>query len=61
MQGNGIDGPSLTLHTNVFRFAYDGLKRQRLTQPMVRNTEGRLVNCGWEDVLPLVAEKVCFI
>ncbi|XP_078465168.1 NADH-ubiquinone oxidoreductase 75 kDa subunit, mitochondrial-like [Lampetra planeri] len=33
------------------RFAYDGLKRQRLTQPMVRDDQGRLVPCGWEEAL----------
>jgi len=43
---------------DLFRFAYDGLKRQRLTQPMMRNHEGRLVECGWEHVLREVADKV---
>lgn len=37
------------------RFAYDGLKRQRLTQPMVKNTSGQLVPTSWEDVLTRVA------
>ncbi|XP_036401001.1 NADH-ubiquinone oxidoreductase 75 kDa subunit, mitochondrial-like [Megalops cyprinoides] len=37
------------------RFAYDGLKRQRLTQPMVKNTSGQLVPTSWEDVLTQVA------
>ncbi|KAM8855450.1 NADH-ubiquinone oxidoreductase 75 kDa subunit, mitochondrial-like isoform 1-T2 [Spinachia spinachia] len=37
------------------RFAYDGLKRQRLTQPMVKNESGELVPTTWEDVLPRVA------
>ncbi|XP_069471665.1 NADH-ubiquinone oxidoreductase 75 kDa subunit, mitochondrial [Ambystoma mexicanum] len=37
------------------RFAYDGLKRQRLTQPMIRNEEGHLVQTSWEDVLTRVA------
>ncbi|XP_030066553.1 NADH-ubiquinone oxidoreductase 75 kDa subunit, mitochondrial [Microcaecilia unicolor] len=37
------------------RFAYDGLKRQRLTQPMVKNEEGQLVHTSWEDVLTRVA------
>nr|CAB3264268.1 NADH-ubiquinone oxidoreductase 75 kDa subunit, mitochondrial-like [Phallusia mammillata] len=40
------------------RFAYDGLKRQRLTQPMLRNKQGQLVTCLWEDALPFVAEKL---
>ncbi|XP_028446550.1 NADH-ubiquinone oxidoreductase 75 kDa subunit, mitochondrial isoform X2 [Perca flavescens] len=37
------------------RFAYDGLKRQRLTQPMVKNESGQLVPTTWEDVLSRVA------
>ncbi|KAM9850657.1 NADH-ubiquinone oxidoreductase 75 kDa subunit, mitochondrial-like [Aulostomus maculatus] len=37
------------------RFAYDGLKRQRLTQPMVKNKSGQLVPTTWEDALTLVA------
>lgn len=37
------------------RFAYDGLKRQRLTQPMVRSESGQLVPTTWEDALTRVA------
>lgn len=37
------------------RFAYDGLKRQRLTQPMVKNESGQLGPTTWEDVLTRVA------
>ncbi|KAM8903778.1 NADH-ubiquinone oxidoreductase 75 kDa subunit, mitochondrial isoform 1-T1 [Spinachia spinachia] len=37
------------------RFAYDGLKRQRLTQPMVRNDSGQLTPSTWEDALSRVA------
>ncbi|XP_020490125.2 NADH-ubiquinone oxidoreductase 75 kDa subunit, mitochondrial [Labrus bergylta] len=37
------------------RFAYDGLKRQRLTQPMVKNESEQLVPTTWEDVLTRVA------
>ncbi|KAJ8350274.1 hypothetical protein SKAU_G00254040 [Synaphobranchus kaupii] len=37
------------------RFAYDGLKRQRLTQPMVKNASGQLMPTSWEDVLTRVA------
>ena len=42
----------------VCRFAYDGLKRQRLTQPMVKNASGQLVPTSWEDVLTRVAGAV---
>lgn len=41
-----------------FRFAYDGLKRQRLTQPMVKDASGQLVATSWEDVLTRVAGVV---
>ncbi|TWW80849.1 NADH-ubiquinone oxidoreductase 75 kDa subunit, mitochondrial-like [Takifugu flavidus] len=37
------------------RFAYDGLKRQRLTEPMVKNQAGQLVPATWEDALTRVA------
>ncbi|XP_047457213.1 NADH-ubiquinone oxidoreductase 75 kDa subunit, mitochondrial-like [Mugil cephalus] len=37
------------------RFAYDGLKRQRLTQPLVKNDSGQLVPTSWEDVLTRAA------
>ncbi|XP_064419589.1 NADH-ubiquinone oxidoreductase 75 kDa subunit, mitochondrial [Latimeria chalumnae] len=37
------------------RFAYDGLKRQRLMQPMLKNADGQLVQCSWEDALTCVA------
>lgn len=40
------------------RFAYDGLKRQRLTAPMLKNREGFLVPCDWEDALSVVAERI---
>jgi NADH dehydrogenase (ubiquinone) Fe-S protein 1 len=35
------------------RFSYDGLKRQRLTQPYIR-VEGKLVECSWEEALSAV-------
>nr|XP_057906647.1 NADH-ubiquinone oxidoreductase 75 kDa subunit, mitochondrial [Doryrhamphus excisus] len=37
------------------RFAYDGLKRQRLTQPMVKDESGQLTPATWEDALTRVA------
>ncbi len=43
------------------RFAYDGLKRQRLTQPMVKNESGQLLATTWEDVLTRVAGAVCIL
>ncbi|XP_059823316.1 NADH-ubiquinone oxidoreductase 75 kDa subunit, mitochondrial [Hypanus sabinus] len=38
------------------RFAYDGLKRQRLTVPLVRNPQGQLVSASWEEALCRIAE-----
>jgi len=37
------------------RFSYDGLKRQRLTLPMVKDASGQLTATTWEDVLTRVA------
>ena len=42
------------------RFAYDGLKRQRLTTPFIRNAEGKLEQANWEQALVTAAEKVSF-
>jgi len=39
------------------RFAYDGLKRQRLTEPMIRDSQGNLRTSGWADALQAVADK----
>ncbi|XP_076361092.1 NADH dehydrogenase (ubiquinone) 75 kDa subunit [Tachypleus tridentatus] len=40
------------------RFAYDGLKRQRLTSPMCKSKEGILEPCDWGDALVKVAQKL---
>ena len=40
------------------RFAYDGLKRQRLTTPFVRNNSGELVATDWETALFDIAQRV---
>ena len=40
------------------RFAYDGLKRQRLTVPMMKDAQGQLQQAGWEEVLMAVSNKV---
>lgn len=42
----------------VIRFAYDGLKRQRLTQPLVKDASGQLTPATWEDALIRVAGAV---
>ena len=42
----------------MFRFSYDGLKRQRLTVPMVKDSSGQLQETNWEEALIAVAEKV---
>ncbi|GAB4827304.1 hypothetical protein Ancab_034191 [Ancistrocladus abbreviatus] len=38
------------------RFCYDGLKRQRLNDPMIRGTDGRFKAVSWRDALQVVAE-----
>ncbi|XXG40873.1 hypothetical protein AAC387_Pa01g1480 [Persea americana] len=38
------------------RFFYDGLKRQRLNDPMIRGPDGRFKAVSWRDALAVVAE-----
>ncbi|KAK0597608.1 hypothetical protein LWI29_026842 [Acer saccharum] len=38
------------------RFCYDGLKRQRLNDPMIRGADGRFKVVSWRDALAIVAE-----
>jgi len=38
------------------RFACDGLKRQRLTVPMIKDNQGELKPCAWEDAIISVAK-----
>ncbi|KAJ0098996.1 hypothetical protein Patl1_20930 [Pistacia atlantica] len=38
------------------RFCYDGLKRQRLNDPMIRGADGRFKAMSWRDALAVVAE-----
>ncbi|XP_065848743.1 NADH dehydrogenase [ubiquinone] iron-sulfur protein 1, mitochondrial [Euphorbia lathyris] len=40
------------------RFCYDGLKRQRLSDPMVRGSDGRFKVVSWRDALAIVAEII---
>jgi NADH dehydrogenase (ubiquinone) Fe-S protein 1 len=41
------------------RYSYDGLKRQRLDQPMIRDlATGKYIEVGWEKALELVAQKM---
>ncbi|KAG1714536.1 NADH-ubiquinone oxidoreductase subunit, mitochondrial [Nymphon striatum] len=40
------------------RFSYDGLKRQRLTTPMIKDDNGILEAVPWEDVLVALAQKL---
>lgn len=53
-----IRSPLVLFMAHPLRFAYDGLKRQRLTQPMVKDASGQLVVTTWEDVLTRVAGAV---
>ncbi|KAI3975949.1 hypothetical protein MKX01_016632 [Papaver californicum] len=38
------------------RFCYDGLKRQRLNDPMIRGPDGCFKSVSWHDALAVVAE-----
>ena len=40
------------------RFAYDGLRRQRLVTPMIRGADGLLKHCDWDDALYAIADKL---
>lgn len=40
------------------RFCYDGLKRQRLNDPMIRGPDGRFKAVNWRDALTVVAEVI---
>ncbi|KAJ2096801.1 ndufs1 NADH-ubiquinone oxidoreductase subunit [Coemansia sp. S100] len=40
------------------RFSYDGLKRQRLTMPLIRSPEGRLEPASWADALQAVGLRL---
>ncbi|XP_023335679.1 NADH-ubiquinone oxidoreductase 75 kDa subunit, mitochondrial isoform X2 [Eurytemora carolleeae] len=40
------------------RFAYDGLKRQRLTTPMLQDGSGNLAPVSWEDAIVAVAKAL---
>jgi len=44
--------------SDASRFAYDGLKRQRLTTPFVKNESGSLEQSTWEEALITVAQKI---
>ena len=40
------------------RFAYDGLRRQRLDRPYVRGTEGKLRPASWAEAFAAIAERL---
>lgn len=40
------------------RFSYDGLKRQRLVSPMIKNSQQQLVNCNWEEAFFRIVDKL---
>ena len=40
------------------RFACDGLKRQRLTSPMLKGSDGNLAPASWEDAIVSVAKML---
>ncbi|AZL16003.1 NADH-quinone oxidoreductase subunit NuoG [Rickettsiales endosymbiont of Stachyamoeba lipophora] len=40
------------------RFAYDGLKYQRLDQPYIKSTEGKFTKTSWEDALDEIKKLI---
>ena len=40
------------------RYAIDGLKRQRLDKPYIRNAEGRLMPASWDEAFAVLAPKM---
>ena len=40
------------------RFAFDGLRRQRLVTPMIRGKDNLLKPCDWDDALYAIADKL---
>jgi NADH dehydrogenase/NADH:ubiquinone oxidoreductase subunit G len=40
------------------RYAYDGLKKQRLTVPMMRNKDNSFEELSWEEAIPKIAQKL---
>ncbi|CAD5125050.1 DgyrCDS13293 [Dimorphilus gyrociliatus] len=40
------------------RFSYDGLKRQRLTSPMIKDESGNLISVDWETALLRVCDAI---
>jgi len=40
------------------RYAIDGLKRQRLDKPYIRNAEGRLMTASWDEAFAVLAPKM---
>ena len=44
------------MNMTMARFACDGLKRQRLTAPMLKGKDGNLTPVSWEDALVTAAQ-----
>ena len=53
---NGLQEINEEWISDKTRFFYDGLKRQRLNDPMVRGPDGRFKVVSWRDALATVAE-----
>jgi NADH dehydrogenase (ubiquinone) Fe-S protein 1 len=44
--------------TDKVRFSYDGLKKQRLSAPYLKSSEGLLKKVTWSNALNVIAEKI---
>ena len=47
-----------TINIILTRFACDGLKRQRLTSPLLKGKDGNLTPVSWEDALVTAAQML---
>ena len=43
------------------RYAYDGLKKQRITVPMFRDKQGNFKELSWEESFRLIADQMCSV
>lgn len=50
--------PNIFRLSDKSRFAYDGLKRQRLVTPMLKDNSGNLKPVEWEDALIKVCQEI---
>ena len=43
------------------RYAFDGLKKQRITVPMLRDKQGNFKELSWEESFKIIADQMCSV